>query len=615
MPVVPTFQRQVQTNVQTLVDMPAGAFGENIAVANQQMGNALQNAGQLISQRATELQQQKDTQKILDTEVKYRQEMDDLLYNTETGLLNRTLGNAEGAYSEFRQKTTELKQKYQGELVSENQKRQFGQLADNHNLAGEQAVLRHEADQTRESKIQTLATNLQLNASDAAKSPSIDNTTRLLSDGYAKLTHALGQMGYTPEDIKVKQQEYAGQLVAGVLEKSLAANDVAGARNILKQFGDQVSPDVKSKAESMIQEAGFYSDGNTIWNTVQGLKMSDGLPDLAKMEKSAKEAYKKLGYTDKMIEKGLDYIRSKAGELNTNLMRQWDANDRSFMNSVSAIHQQGGTMDVALKQIGKFARDSYDKEIKEDAVKRLWLTKQQSDPGVYMSLWKGVLYKTTPEKDIDEAMKAGKLTVQDWEELKKSYYHGQLDGVKQDVKSSWERIELLATQKFGSNKEKKQEFLYEMHQSGKGKSPEELLAIADQKLQKVGGWWIFGGEQQYKKDVKQRDETNRSWGQVYNTFGGKDVTLEIGRGLAAISGKNTFGADDLEQFIKQVGGSDKVKQGSPIYNAVKSIIKLREATYDPELRNQLITTPELIQQIIQQFPDGNVPAYIKLAVQ
>ena len=73
-----------------------------------------------------------------------------------------------------------IKQKYANVLATEEMKTKFNQLADGHYVANRNTVIRHEASQTQEAKLQSYKTNIALNVSDAAKDASTENIARLI---------------------------------------------------------------------------------------------------------------------------------------------------------------------------------------------------------------------------------------------------------------------------------------------------------------------------------------------------------------------------------------------------------------------------------------------------
>ena len=88
---IPVYERQVQQNVQNVVDPGQQAFGVGVAQAQQQAASAMRGLADLVMQRALELQEREDARQVQEAETKFKRELDNLIYNPDSGLANRLL--------------------------------------------------------------------------------------------------------------------------------------------------------------------------------------------------------------------------------------------------------------------------------------------------------------------------------------------------------------------------------------------------------------------------------------------------------------------------------------------------------------------------------------------
>lgn len=250
---VPKYERQVNRNALQVSSPPAAAFGGQVYEANQQLGNTVSDVGALVQKRIQERQEEKDTQAIIDTETAYRKELDDYLSNKEKGLLStRLLNNADGITAQYDTDIEKIKQKYVATLKSERQKTTFGQMADRYSQANREAVVRHEAGETRKGKENSLADSHNQAIAKIAQDPTL--LTTLLVDADAKDDVVLRQLKLDDETIKIKKNERKGLFVSAAATAYLQRNDVESAKKIMTDYKDSINAENTLRFNSAIYE-------------------------------------------------------------------------------------------------------------------------------------------------------------------------------------------------------------------------------------------------------------------------------------------------------------------------------------------------------------------------
>jgi hypothetical protein len=254
MPEIQQYQSQINPEPQQPIQQNPEAYGAAINQAVGNLGNAAQNVGNMVMQRSVEMQQQRDTQQVLDTEIKARSDL-----NTLQDSLTKRLGeNANGVTNEFVQGAAKIKQQYAGTLAGKNQQLQFNQLFDNHYMYNERAVAGHEAQQRLVGQENTMTSHLALNTSDAAKDPSKQHMESLMADGFSTLDGAGKNIfGWDSATVEVKKQEYAGQLISSAVTPLVANKDFSGAKAVIDDYGKYMNKGVK---EALLKQV-----DNGIW--------------------------------------------------------------------------------------------------------------------------------------------------------------------------------------------------------------------------------------------------------------------------------------------------------------------------------------------------------------
>ncbi|HBF39770.1 MAG TPA: hypothetical protein DDW50_20960 [Firmicutes bacterium] len=263
---VPVYERQAQ--IQPINPNP-DAFGVNIAQANQQLGQTTSNIGQLLQQRAKELQQQKDTQKVLEAETQMRQEIDGVLYSQDTdengrpvGIMNRTLANANGVTQDFKDQIEQIRQKYSRMVPGEEQQTQFDQLYKSMYDSNMNMVVRHEAQQGQASREQTTQDNINQKIKDAASNPYslVDSIANI--NAIVKVTGDYN--GDTPDSIKFNQQASSGAAALKAFESLFQKEDYKGAQGLFDKVKDYLPGDVADTIKTKIDAGDWGAKQTTI---------------------------------------------------------------------------------------------------------------------------------------------------------------------------------------------------------------------------------------------------------------------------------------------------------------------------------------------------------------
>ena len=590
---VPQYQRQVKQQIPGVVQPPAAAFG----IHSTAVGDQLQNIGRQITERAIERQKQKDLQDIIDAETQYRKEMDELLYNPDNGLITtRKQNNAYNVTEDFDAAAEKIKQKYASRLATEEMKMKFYQLADSHYVANRNTVIRHEASQTQEAKLQSYKTNIALNVSDAAKDASAENIARLIGDSNAKTDAVLQPLGQDPETIAKVKKDVAGEIVASAVSVLLQAGDYKTAKERLREFRDQIPAEVAAKIKAEIEKVEFGEEMVKFWNEVKDLKLENGAPDYEAMEEKVRSKYSGTEF-----EKVWSFVQGKAGEQERIELNARQDKDRSFTNEAVTAMKSGVLYEDALKIADKYAYDATDLLAKEEYIRKLYGVSKdggrvstQSDPSTYIGLWTGIRTHEVTREDIDKAFINGFLTQSDWEGLRKDLFN-EMMGVQREIDDRTLEYANIKADEYNLDAEERAAFLYYIKPQIMGKSHDEAIAIINNSFAKTDGWF---SPRKWKQEYNQAEKQNKAWGTVYNLLGegdvrkGKEYVMAIGYGLMATDqNKTEYTYNDIVEFINAVGGRAEFENPN-------SLVKL---AINRLIENNQLVTVENVKYLLQQW--------------
>lgn len=423
---VPIYQRQAQLQP---INPNQDAFGVNVAQARQEMGQQISNIGQLMQKRATELQEQKDTQKVLEAETQMRKELDSVLYSQDTdengrpiGIMNRTLANASGVTNDFNEKIEQIRQKYSRMLPGENQQIQFQQLYKSMHNSTQNMVVRHEAQQGRASREQTTQDNINQKIKDAERNPYSLVDTIANINAIVKVTGDYN--GDTPDSIKLNQQSFSGAAALKAFESIFRKEDYKGAQALYDKVKEQLPGDVSDTIQSKI-DAGEWSAKQT---TISNDLIKKHGEDLASGDKKIKN----LGLTPEKQKELLDTYHSA--------YNQWQQEKRATISAQIDYYYKNvegaGNGIAAVKYINSLPQKTTDQlQVKTSLLaiaKQLYPELTSNGEGV----------KTDPAAwyELYDKIKAGKIANK--QEMLKEY--GSRISFA-DMKTFWKAMDSMGT--------------------------------------------------------------------------------------------------------------------------------------------------------------------------
>lgn len=399
------------------------------------------------------------------------------------------------------------------------------------------------------------------------------------------------------EQFKQMQQDTISGTHQGVISAQIDSGNSAKAAKYFNEVkGEMKAADILT-TEKSIKQGQILEQGQTAWKQYGSMRLADGTPDEAAIQ--AKVMANKSIAPDER-EKVWDFVKSRAAEDIANKTRQDQARDRSFMNTAIQARQQGQPLEQAIKLANKFGVDSYDQATKMEAIKKIYAPPGDSDQAVKYKLWEGIQEGKTTSAEIDDALQKNLLNAKDWSAMKEERYKAEVEGRSPEMKSARDRVKQLSVQTFGSDKARSQAFELEVTEAARNKSPDEYWKIANDKIKTDPSTqnhflWMqslpFGGQEFYKSDAEKRGASSLAFGKANEDLG-LDVVKSIGQGVARKGGK-TFTPTDIEAFSQEFGGYQNIKPGTPVHNAIQSLMR----------RNKPIV-PENIKAVLAQYPDG-----------
>lgn len=395
---------------------------------------------------------------------------------------------------------------------------------------------------------------------------------------------------------KAKIAEVTSGTKREVISARLDSGNTKGAIDYFNSNKEGMTAADLIQAQKLIEDGKTLEQGVQSWDQLKGMKLSDGNPDAARMEKAIMSR-EDLSTKEKL--NVLTFVKARAAEEVVNKTRQDAANERAFMNNIVSGRQQGVSLEDALKQVKNFGTDPYDQSIKAEAVRKTYAPPSVSNPETYIALWERIQDKNINKEDIDHEMQQNNINAADWRTLREALYKKTTDGNDEKEKQVYERVKILAAQNF-NDKIDQAKFMYDLHQRNKGKPAADVWKDANDMLapDPKSGMSLFGfntglfKSPQYKADVDRLDAQNLAWGKLHQDIGRKE-TNAIGQGVL-YSGKKQWGVADVDSFAQNFGGYQNIQPGTPAHNAIQFLIK-----------NNRLVTPDNVKAVIEHSRVGS----------
>lgn len=591
-PVVPRLEDQVGEaalpSARVSPEAPLSAFGGGDAL---NLLSDKQNKGlEMVQEMAKEAKHQADQIAILDYDKKLSSLQTNLEFNPQTGFKNRRGKDALDAQDATMKSWQAGVEELDSTLSNDAQRMAASKLVNSRFKDLNRSLQSHVSGELQ--RYDTELTNSYLdNERDAAAQNFTDpNRISLSLTRQSIAAHEYAQRNGLPNEWADKTiRDAVSKTHASVIERFIANGDGLGAKEYFNTVKGEMSADQQVKSQTQMEREVIIGEGAKAWVQFGGYRLQDGTPDVSRMEASINER-KDLNDGEKI--KVIDYLKARAGEDIQNAKRIDAANERDFFNQVIQDKQNGGSLESAQRLVNQFSKDEYDGALKTKAIQEMYAPPSQSDPSTYINIWEKAQAGSASKAEIDQAFKNNKLNQGDWRGLREKLFSSQLEGNSADEKYTWDRIKSLAEQKIGS-KVDRENFMYVVHMKAKGKSSEEAFKIATDELGKDPntGWLGMFKATQFKTDMQKMDAGNLAWGKLKQDLG-DNVVNAIGAG-ALYSGKSSWGPQDVNEFAQSFNGYDNIKPGTPVNNAMQSLINHRA-----------IVTPANVNAVLKKYPDG-----------
>lgn len=275
---------------------PEEAFGVGIGTVAHRAGKEMQGVADDLFLRAEKLKKEHDANVVLTRSADFQKKVSDMLYNTETGLMNRKGLNANGMTQDFDKLWDETSREYLDGFDNDEQRTAFLEYNLKHKISYSDTISKHEFTEHNNAKLESAKASIE-----TAVTFMVNNYTDPKSFGIGKeqiekaVRANLSHLG--EEVVKRTIDENLSRATSGVVERFIASGNIQGGKAYYEANKDRVLGDDKAKIEKVL-ETSLKAE------KVQGI---------------VSEVYKQFGWRG--YAKGLAHIREKfSGDLENDII-------------------------------------------------------------------------------------------------------------------------------------------------------------------------------------------------------------------------------------------------------------------------------------------------------
>lgn len=603
MPKVPLYNESVQEQaipgVRANPDAPIEAFGGGNSVnAVTQASQNLLSAGDKLIQ-----DEQKKANDIahVDTRNQLLNLRTQLQYDPNSGFLAKKGSQVRGLPDQVQGDWNSGIKDIRGNLVNDEQRQAFDKMAVEEGGDLNRDLQKHLYVEGVQYDKDTTEANLKLEIQNAANHhndpEAIDNSkNKIISviDGFG------GRNGQPKESTDVHRQVSIDAMYDEVINRKMLSEGGIAAKKYLDANQD-ISPTKRLDLEVKLEKQVNQELGEQAWNkfsNAPGARLVGGYPNMEKVESDIMG--QDLPYKDKRQQ--AEVAKALGAEQTANVTKQRAAAEHGFLNNVISGKKGGWQLSDAVKFTNTTTNDPYDLAVRQKAVADLYAPADKSNDEVKFTLWLDNQQGVGDEFKINRAVSDGYITSADGLHLKEENWNIKNGTYPEDLKNANSRIHELAKVNFPNDPRKQAGFVNTVNAISQQKSlsPEEKINYANEQFKgKAGTGYNIPliGEIWQKKNIefsmKNLDATTQQMGDLH-TLIGKDEVGAISDAISRQNGGAMVSPSDIVSFSSQFGGWQNIQKGTPVNNAIHSLVQIRKPV-----------TQKNIQWILQNHPDGN----------
>jgi hypothetical protein len=380
------------------------------------------------------------------------------------------------------------------------------------------------------------------------------------------------RMGWDDETIKAQQRDSLSVMHGGVISNFLAQGQYPLAQQYFDNFKDKISPARLPGLQNELRNGAVQNKAVELWHNFPNYRLANGALNLDKLDR---DILADPTFTDNEKLEIQDKVRMLGRSDNMARAEQKQNDTENFQNWVIKTRSSGTSLADAMSQLTK----QYNPNKPEEYIQRLKMVKEaygpakESDPDTYLYFKRAI--DSGDQLDpgqLDKAYADDKLNLKDYVAFGGSNMKNAKGSKSETDKYADQAISAMVKAHFGDDPKAAADFHRAVDsQNLTGQAKQDWAAKALGEDTNTNQFKDMSVD--WKGDADKLRQENEEVTQLNKALG-PSVVSAIGEGYRSFRGMGyKTKPQDIVLFVNAFGGPDKVKPGTPVYNAIQLAIQ------------------------------------------
>lgn len=264
---VPMYNENPQYSATISSQLPQGSpasFGTQVAKEMAGMGDAVTKLGTTVVDWAVKMQEREDNAYLVQRDNEMRQQLNDLLYNPQTGLANQKGKNAKGVTGTFDDEAEKLTQQFMADVSNPNMQAKFQERIAQWLPTYRKNIAVHEGNETFTANTLGIETSIKDKIDAALRNPTANSANILFTELRQNVIDLQNVNGMSQEAAEEYVQGKYSAAILQMVEGMAKTSDTFNIMGIYDAVKDKVTGEVYSKIGAMVGVAKLQDKGKKI---------------------------------------------------------------------------------------------------------------------------------------------------------------------------------------------------------------------------------------------------------------------------------------------------------------------------------------------------------------
>lgn len=252
---IPMYNENPQYSATISSQLPQGSpamFGTQVAKERAGLGDAMTKLGTTVVDWAVKMQEREDNAFILQRDNDMRQQLNELLYNPQTGLANQKGKNAKGVTSTFDEVAEKLTQQFMSDVSNPNMQAKFQERIASWLPGYRKNIAVHEGNERHAVGLQNVDTAISLDISDGVKVGGAAGYNQMWYRAQQSIGDLMYHAGMTEESAREYIKQKTSKAFLAMVDTLSKSGKTQEIRDMLTAGKDKVDGETYEKVKALV---------------------------------------------------------------------------------------------------------------------------------------------------------------------------------------------------------------------------------------------------------------------------------------------------------------------------------------------------------------------------